>query len=155
FLGDAGDFGREGVELIDHGVDGVLQLENFAVDIDGDLARQIAAGDGGGDLGDVADLRREVGRHRADVVGVPLPDAAHAFCLGLAAELAVGADLAGHARYFRREGVELIDHGIERVLELEDLAADVNGDLLGQVAAGDGRGDFGNVADLVRQVRRH
>ena len=45
------------------------------------------------------------------------------FDLGLTAELAVGADLAGHAGHFRGEGVELIDHRVDGVLELEDLAA--------------------------------
>ena len=49
---------------------------------------------------------------------------------GLAAELAFGADLAGHAAHFAGEAVELIDHRVDRVLQLEDLAADVDGDLL-------------------------
>ena len=49
-------------QLVDHRVDGVLQLEDLALDVDGDLAREVAARDGGGHLGDVADLRGEVGR---------------------------------------------------------------------------------------------
>ena len=48
----------EGVELVDHRVDGVLQLENFALHVHRDLARQVAARHGGGHLGDVAHLRR-------------------------------------------------------------------------------------------------
>jgi hypothetical protein len=44
--------------------------------------------------------------------------------------------------------VELVHHRVDRVLELEDLALDVDGDLLGEVAVGDGGGDFGDVADL-------
>src|SRR6202050_1130705 len=35
--------GGEGVELVDHGVDGVLQLEDLALHVDGDLAREVAA----------------------------------------------------------------------------------------------------------------
>src|SRR3979490_1080522 len=35
---DAGHFRGERVELVHHGVDGVLELENFAPHIDGDLA---------------------------------------------------------------------------------------------------------------------
>ena len=42
--------------------------------------------------------------------------------LGLAAELALGADLARHARHLGGERVQLVDHRVDRVLELEDLA---------------------------------
>ena len=42
--------------------------------------------------------------------------------VGLAAELALGADLAGDARDLGGEGAELIDHGVDGVLQLEDLA---------------------------------
>jgi hypothetical protein len=41
--GDACDFRREAVELVDHRVDGVLELEDFALHLDGDLAAQVAA----------------------------------------------------------------------------------------------------------------
>src|SRR5213595_2676027 len=46
--------------------------------------------------------------------------------VGLAAQLAVRAHLAGHARHLRREGAQLIDHRVDRVLELEDLALDLD-----------------------------
>jgi hypothetical protein len=68
--------------------------------------------------------------------------------LRLPAELAFGADLAGHAGHFGGEAVQLIDHRVDGVLELEDLAPDVDGDLLGQVALGDCGGHLGDVADL-------
>ena len=58
-----------------------------------------------------------------DVVGEVLPGAGDAGHLRLAAELALGADLARHARHLAGERVELVDHGVERLLELEDLAA--------------------------------
>ena len=73
----------------------------------------------------------------------------------LAAELALGADLAGHARHLRGEAVELVDHRVDRVLELEDLALHLDGDLLGQVARGHRGGHLGDVADLAGQVGRH
>ena len=116
-------FGREGVELIDHRVDGVLQLQNLAAHVDGDLARQVAARDGGRDLGDVAHLAGEVRRHRIDAVGQILPGAGDAAHLRLAAELALGADLARDAGDFAGKSVELVHHGVDGVLELEDLAA--------------------------------
>ena len=52
---------------------------------------------GGGHVGDVADLAGQVRRHRVDVVGQVLPGAGDARHLGLAAELAFGADLARDA----------------------------------------------------------
>ena len=42
---------------------------------------------------------------------------------------ALGADLLGHARDLGGERVELVDHRVDGVLELEDLALGVDGDL--------------------------
>ena len=98
----ARDFGRERVELIDHRVDGVLQLEDLALDVDGDLLRQVAVRDGRRHLGDVAHLVGEVRRHHVDVVGQVLPRAGDSLDLRLTAEASFGADLARHARDFRR-----------------------------------------------------
>ncbi len=154
FAGHAGDFAGEGVELVDHGVDGVLQLENFALHVHGDLAREVAAGHGGGDFGDVADLGGEVAGHGVDGVGEILPGSGHAGHVGLPAKPAFAADLAGHAGDFAGETVELIDHGVERLFELQDFAAHVDGDLAGEVAAGDSRGHFGDVSHLAGEVAR-
>ena len=85
-----------------------------------------------------------------DVVGQVLPGAGDAGHLRLAAELAFGADLARHARHFGGERVELIDHRVDGVLQLEDLALHVDRDLARQVAARDGRGHVGDVAHLRR-----
>ena len=75
--------------------------------------------------------------------------------LRLAAQLAFGADFARHAGHFRGEGAKLVHHRVDGVLQLEDLALDVDGDLLGQVAVGDGGGDVGDVAHLGGQVAGH
>src|SRR4029077_632540 len=151
----AGDLSREGVQLVDHDVDGVLQLEDLAVDLDRDLLGQVAFLDRRCHVGDVAHLGGEVVRHEVDVVGQVFPDAADATNLRLATELALGTDLASDAGDFRGEGVELVDHDVDRVLQLEDLAADVDGDLSRQVAIRDGGGDVGDVAHLGGQVGRH
>src|SRR6202043_2156313 len=110
--------------------------------VDRDLLGKVAAGDGGGDLGDVADLGGQVRRHEIHVVGEVLPGAGDAGHLRLAAELAFGADLARHARDLGGECVELVHHGVHGVLELQDLAADVDGDLARKVAARDRGGDM-------------
>ena len=119
------------------------------------LRDEVAARDGGGHLGDVADLRGQVAGHRVDAVGQVLPGAGDARHVGLAAEPAFGADLARHARHLAGEAVELVDHGVERFLQLKDFAAHVDRDLARQVAAGDGGRHFGDVADLAGQVAGH
>ena len=58
FLRDARDFRRERAQLVDHRVDGFLQLQDLAADVDRDLARQVAAGDGDRDFRDVSHLTR-------------------------------------------------------------------------------------------------
>ena len=119
---DARHLGGERVELVDHRVDGLLQLEDFAAHVDGDLLRQIAVGDGGRHFGDVADLSGQVASHRVDAVGQVLPRAGDAEHVGLAAEPALRADLARDARHFGGERVQLIDHRVDGLFQLQDLA---------------------------------
>src|SRR4029434_605333 len=152
---DARHFRGEGIELVHHRIERFLELQDFAAHIDGDLFRQVALRDRGGDFGDVADLGGQIRGHEVDAVGQVLPGAGDAAHHGLTAELAFGADLAGDARHLAGKRVELVHHGIDGVLELENFAAHVDGDLFGKVAAGDGGCDFGDVADLRGQVRGH
>ncbi len=149
------DFAGEGVQLVHHGVDGVLELENFAFDIDGDFLGEVAGGDGLGHVGNVAHLRSQIAGHEVDRVGQVFPSAGHAFDVGLAAELAVGAHLARHASHFTGKRPKLVHHRIDGVLELLKFAADIHGDFLGQVAGRDGHGHFGDVADLVGEIAGH
>ena len=88
-------------------------------------------------FGDVAHLRRQVARHRVHVVGEVLPGARRARHVRLAAELALGADLARHARHFGGERPQLVDHRVDGLLQLQDLAAHVDRDLARQVAVRD------------------
>src|SRR5205085_1558711 len=155
FAGDPGHFGGEGVELVHHGVDGVLQLQDLALHVDGDLLGKVAGGDGGGHLGDVPHLAGQVGGNDVNVVGEVLPSASYALPLRVALPISLGAHFAGDAGHFGGEGVELVHHGVDGVLQLEDLALHVDGDLLRQVAHGDGRGHLGDVADLTGEVGGH
>ena len=88
-------------------------------------------------------------------VGQILPGAADAFHFRLTAEFAFRTDFARHARDFRGERVELVHHRVDGVLELENFASHVDRDLARQIAVGDGRRHFGDVADLGRQVAGH
>src|SRR5215204_2013503 len=106
-------------------------------------------------LGDVAHLAREVGGHAVHGVGEVLPGARDVRHRGLAAELAVGAHLARDARDLLGEDRERVGHLIHRVGQLGNLALGLDGDLLGEVAAGDRLRHLRDVADLTREVRRH
>src|SRR6185295_14142831 len=97
FAGDARDLRSERAQLLDHRVDGFLELQDLSADVDSDLLRQVAIGHGHRHVGDVADLAGEVGGHRVDVVGEVLPGAGDARYLRLSAKLALGADLARDA----------------------------------------------------------
>ena len=155
FARHASHFGREGVELIDHRIDGVLQLQNFALHIDGDLAAQIAARHRGGHFRDVAHLGGEVRAHGIDGIRKILPRAGHSGHHRLHAEPPFRADFARHAGDFRREGAKLLHHGIDRFLELQNFAAHIHGDFLGKIAIGDRDGHLGDVAHLAGEVRGH
>src|SRR5262249_56392171 len=87
---DPGDFGSETAQLIDHGVDGIFELENLAAHVDSNFLRQIAVGDGDGDISDVAHLGGQVAGHEVDAVGEILPGAGDSGNRSLAAELAFG-----------------------------------------------------------------
>src|SRR5207245_2626076 len=150
-----GDFRGEGVELIDHDVDRVLQFEDLALDLDCDLLGEVALLNGGGDLSNVANLRRQVGGQLVDVVGEILPGAGRTQDIGLSAQAALGADLASHAGDLAGKGVELVHHAVDRVLQVEDLTADVDGDLLGEVTLGDGRRHLGDIAHVRGEVAGH
>src|SRR5207248_834992 len=106
-------------------------------------------------LGDPAHLAGQVSGHAVDAISQVLPDPRHATHLRLTAELPLGADLAGDAGDLGGEAVELVDHRVDRVLELEDLPLDVDGDLLREFAVRFGCGDLGDLAHLVGEVSRH
>src|SRR3712207_9582183 len=59
---DARDLVGERGELVDHRVDRVLELEDLALDVHGDLLRQVAVCDRGRHVRDVPHLRGQVDR---------------------------------------------------------------------------------------------
>src|SRR5207244_667612 len=111
--GHARHFGGERAELIHHRVDRELERASCAHNVDGDLLGHVADGHDGGDICDVAVLAGQVAGHEVDAVGQVFPGAGHATHVGLAAQLAFRAHLAGHARHFGGERPELIHHRVD------------------------------------------
>src|SRR5690606_4517103 len=95
------------VELVNHRIDGVLELQDFALHGDSDLLRQVAARHGRRHLRDVADLAGEVAGHEVHIVGEVLPGTGNALHLRLPAELAFRTHFACHAGHFGSETVQL------------------------------------------------
>ena len=120
---DGGHLIGKGGERVDHVVDRVGQGGDFTLGFHEELALEVAVGDRRDNRGHAAHLVGEVARHGVDVVGQVLPGARDPAHVGLSAELAFRAHLPGHARDLRSEGVELIDHRVDRVLQLQDLAS--------------------------------
>jgi len=72
--------------------------EDLALHVDGDLLREVAVRDRGGNLRDLAQLHGEIAGEAVQVVGEVLPGAVDALDVGLAAELALVTDLLRDAR---------------------------------------------------------
>ena len=116
----------EGRQRVDHAVDRVGERRDLAFSFDSQLPCQVAVGDGRDDSRDAAHLAGQVAGHEVDVVGEVLPRARHAGHRRLAPQLAFGADLARDACDLGRERAELIDHRVDDVLDLQDLAANID-----------------------------
>src|SRR5215472_14164668 len=155
FAGDPGDLAGERGQLVDHRVDRALQFEDLAARVHVDLLARVAVGDCGRDLGDVAHLRGEVVRHGVDVVGQVPPDAGHATDLGPAAQAALGTDFAGDPGDLAGERGQLIDHRVDRRLELQKLASRFDGYRPSQITAGDSLGHHRDVPYLSREPVGH
>src|SRR5207248_4515873 len=123
-------------------VDVVLQGDDLALGGDGDGPREVALGDGGGDLGDGPHLGGEGAAELVDVLGEVLPGAGGAGHLGLAAQLALDTYLAGHRGDLVREGGEGVDHLVDGVGQGGDLALGLDDEFALQVAVGDGGHDL-------------
>src|SRR5207244_3136136 len=92
------------------------------------------------DIGDGAHLRGEVRGELVDVVGQVAPRAGGAGDVRAPSQLPFHPHFAGHGGDLIGEGGEGIDHVVDGVAELGDLAARLDGQLLFEDAIGH-RGD--------------
>ena len=135
FARHAGDFARERVELVDHRIHACSSARESRPVHHRDFGGKVAAGDSRRHLGNVADLRREVSGHEVDRVRQILPDAAHTPNIRLSAEFAFRPDFARDACNFAGKSVKLVDHRVDGVLQLQNFALRVDGDLCRKIAA--------------------
>ena len=147
-FGNARHLGTEGAELVDHRIDGVLELEDFSLCVDGDLLRQVAIRHGSGDQGNVAYLVRQVAGQHVYAVGQIAPGAGGAFHFGLRTELPLRSYFPSDAGHLRRHVRKLLDErvhaGADAVeLALEGLAIVPQVHFLREVPLGNGRNDAG------------
>ena len=149
------DFGSERAELLDHCVNGFLELQNLPTHIDRDLFRKIAVGNSNGYICNVSHLPCKIRGHGVHVIGEIFPRAGDTRHGRLATKLAFGADLAGHARHFRRKGTELLDHGVHRFLELQNFALHIDRNLAAEVPLCDRCGHVCDIPYLASEVGGH
>ena len=145
---------RRVAQIANHLVDVVFEQLHFTLRVDLDGARQVALGDGRGDLADGAQLRGQAGGQLIDVVGQVPPGTRGAGHARLAAELAFDADFTSHRRYLVGKDGQRFDHVVDRFAQRGDLAArdHVEGPL--QVAVGNGGHHPSDAADLFGEVAR-
>ena len=155
FARDTRNFRGKRAQSINQRVDRVLHFENLAFHINGDLPRKIATRDCRRHFSDIADLPRKIARHHVHVVGQILPRACDAAHVCLSAQFSFAAYLTCHPRDFGSKGTKLIDHRVDRVFELQNFTAHIDGDLFRQVAIRNGGRDFGNVTHLTGQITGH
>src|SRR5258707_1395339 len=99
-----------------------------------------------------AHLFGQVGRHEVHGVGQILPGSSHPGNFRLSAELAFGADLTRNAGNLTGERAQLVYHRVDGVLELENFALHVDGDLARKVSARHRSRNFGDITDLSGEV---
>ena len=150
---DGGHLIGERGQGIGHVVDRFGERRHFALRVHGQFLVQLAVGHRRHHLDDAAHLFRQVGGHEIHGVGQILPRSGHPRHRRLPAELAFGAHFARHASHFRGEGVQLIHHRVDRVLQFKNFALHIDSDLTRQVATRHRSGDLGNIAHLRCQVR--
>ena len=140
------------LQVRNHLVQVVLQLVELALSLHGNLPAQVATRHRRCHIRNRAHLQCQAVGHCVHVVGERSPSTGRARHFCLPTQLSLGAYFLGHARHFIREDAERVDHRVDRVLELENLPAYLDRDLLREISLGDGSRHEGDVSDLARQV---
>ena len=146
---------RGDTQVINHRVDVVLQLSNFAARLHLNGTSEVAFRHSSRDLGDSPNLRGEIGGEQVDVAGEILPSARRTRYVSLATKSAIDTDLARDVRHLFREGRKRVGHVVDGVGERGDFAFRHDGQLLVQIAVRDSSHHFHDAAHLRRKVGAH
>ena len=156
------DLTRNGCHLIGkrgkrscHIVDGFRECRNFALGVHGQLLRKIAVGHRGYDLDDPAHLFGKVCSHHVHIVGKIFPGSSNSGDQCLSTQFAFRTDVARNAGYFAGEGVQLVHHGIDGVLQFQNLTFHIHRDLARKIALRNRCRHLGDVANLAGKVPGH
>ena len=90
-----------------------FELKDFTSHVHSDFPREVAPGDGRGDVGDVPDLAGEIVGHGVDVVGQILPGAGYAFHRGLTPSLPSVPTSRATRVTSAAKAIQLIHHRID------------------------------------------
>ena len=142
FAGDTRHFRGKSTELINHGVDRVLQLQCLAARFDGDCLGEISFRHRSRHGGNISYLARQIPGERIHIISKVFPGAADAGYYSLTSELTLGSYFSRHARHFIGEGAELVDHGVHGRADAEEfalhrLAVNFEHHLLAEISLGD------------------
>ena len=122
---------RSQSQVVDHRVDVVFQLCDFAAGFDLNRTGQIALGDGRCDLRDGSDLVRQVVGQQVYVTREVLPRACGARDVGLTAESSFHTNFAGDGGHLIGKRGESTGHVVDGFREGRDFALCIHCELLG------------------------
>ena len=148
-------FECEGVELVHHGIDGVLQVKYFSFHIYRYLLREVTAGYSFCHFGYVAYLAGKVTCHLVHRVGQVFPCTRNTRHKCLTTQLTICTHLTCYAGYFRCEGTQLVHHCIQGFLQLQYFTAHIHGYLTRHIAVRHSYRHIGYITYLVGEVAGH
>ncbi len=143
------------LEITDHLIHIVLQIGHLTCCLNGNFLTQVTVGHGRGHLGDGPYLCGKVGSELVHIVCQVLPSTTCARHLSLASKLTFHTHFAGNGGHLGRECVKRVDHGVDRISQLCDLALSLQFQLLRQVASCDRCHHFGDAPHLGGKVVAH
>jgi len=107
-------------QRVGHAIDGIGEGRDFTLRFDGEPLAEVAVGHGGNDLHDAANLFVRLLAITFDVVGQVLPRYRPTpGTTSLTTQLAFGTDFARKPCHLGREAVELVDHRVDGLLQLQ------------------------------------
>jgi len=155
FPGHSGYLIGEDVQGIHHGVNGFLQFGNFPFSLNGNFLGKVTFSHGRSHIGDLPNLRGQVGGHIVYVVRQVFPGSGHIGHFCLSAKDPFRTHFPCHPGHLIGKNVQGIHHLVDSVFQFGDFTFYINGDFLGKVAIGHRGCHIGNFPYLGGKVACH